>query len=347
MSKLFDVNNQHNFTHISSIGRRYSLLTNTTGYGNLPTDSKGLKNDGIFVRLLILLKNVEIHKRGQVKIMGILNASPESFHKKSIAIDSESISKRAKELELEGADIIDIGTMSTAPYLDTMISARVEGERMRSAIEAVKRATNLPVSIDTPRAAVAKLSIELGADLINDISGLHDKKMVDVVSQSGLPIIIGAFGNGRPRCNFGNVQETIGLLRKSIEIANLKLISDENIIVDPSIGFFRKNGKNPFFTKITKREWYQRDLEIISDLEKLDTLSKPVCISVSNKSFIGHVLHLNADERIIPSVVFELLCFLKGASIIRTHNVKEIKLALKALSVLPSTIIDKLKFSSF
>ena len=323
-------------------------MTNTTEYDNLPTDSKGLKNHAIFVRVLILLKNVEIHKRGQVKIMGILNASPESFYKKSIAIGSESISQRAKELELEGADIIDIGTMSTAPYLDTMIPARVEGERMRCAIEAVKGATNLPVSIDTPRAAVAKLSIELGADLINDVSGLvHDKKMADVVSQSGLPIIIGAFGNGRPRCNFGNVRETIGLLRKSIEIANLKMISDENIIVDPSIGFFRKDGKNPFFTKITKREWYQRDLDIISDLEKLDALSKPVCISVSNKSFIGHVLHLNADERIIPSVVFELLCFLKGASIIRTHNVREIKLALKALSVLPSTITDKLKFTSF
>ncbi|MGA8563279.1 MAG: dihydropteroate synthase, partial [Nitrososphaeraceae archaeon] len=74
---------------------------------------------------MILVKNVEIHKRGQVKIMGILNASPESFYKKSIAIGSESISQRAKELELEGADIIDIGTMSTAPYLDTMIPARV------------------------------------------------------------------------------------------------------------------------------------------------------------------------------------------------------------------------------
>jgi dihydropteroate synthase len=277
--------------------------------------------------------------------MGILNASPESFYKKSIVIDSESISQRAKELELEGADIIDIGTMSTAPYLDTMIPSRVEGERMRYAIEAVKGATNLPLSIDTPRAAVAKLSIELGADLINDVSGLvHDKKMADVVSRSGLPIIIGAFG--RPRCIFGNVRETIGLLRKSIEIANLKMISDENIIVDPSIGFFRKDGRNPFFTKIIKREWYQRDLDIISDLEKLDALSKPVCISLSNKSFIGHVLHLNADERIIPSVVFELLCFLKGASIIRTHNVREIKLALKALSVLPSTVIDKLKFTT-
>ena len=225
--------------------------------------------------------------------MGILNASPESFYKKSIAIDSESISQRAKELELEGADIIDIGTMSTAPYLDTMIPARVEGERMRCAIEAVKGATNLPVSIDTPRAAVAKLSIELGADLINDVSGLvHDKKMVDVVSKSGLPIIICAFSNGHPRCFSGNVHETIGLLRRSIAIANLKKISNENIIVDPSIGFFRKGGKSPFFTKITKREWYQRDLDIISDLEKLDALSKPVCISVSNKSFIGHVLSL-------------------------------------------------------
>lgn len=326
---------------------RFSL-TIITEYDNLPHDSKGLKNHAILVRVLIVLKNVEIHKRGQVKIMAILNASPESFYKKSIAIDSESISQRAKELELEGADIIDIGTMSTAPYLDTMIPARVEGERMRCAIEAVKGATNLPVSIDTPRAAVAKLSIELGADLINDVSGLvHDKKMVDVVSKSGLPIIICAFSNGHPRCFSGNVHETIGLLRRSIEIANLKKISDENIIVDPSIGFFRKGGKSPFFTKITKREWYQRDLDIISDLEKLDALSKPVCISVSNKSFIGHVLHINEDERIIPSVVFELLCFLKGASIIRTHNVREIRLALKSLSILPSTITDKLKFTSF
>ena len=308
---------------------RFSL-TIITEYDNLPHDSKGLKNHAILVRVLIVLKNVEIHKRGQVKIMGILNASPESFYKKSIAIGSESISQRAKELELEGADIIDIGTMSTAPYLDTMIPARVEGERMRCAIEAVKGATNLPVSIDTPRAAVAKLSIELGADLINDVSGLvHDKKMVDVVSKSGLPIIICAFSNGHPRCFSGNVHETIGLLRRSIAIANLKKISNENIIVDPSIGFFRKDGKNPFFTKITKREWYQRDLDIISDLEKLDALSKPVCISVSNKSFIGHVLHINEDERIIPSVVFELLCFLKGASIIRTHNVREIRIAFK------------------
>lgn len=325
---------------------RFSL-TIITEYDNLPHNSKGLKNHAILVRVLIVLKHVEIHKRGQVKIMGILNASPESFYKKSIAIDSESISQRAKELELEGADIIDIGTMSTAPYLDTMIPARVEGERMRCAIEAVKGATNLPVSIDTPRAAVAKLSIKLGADLINDVSGLvHDKKMVDVVSKSGLPIIICAFSNGHPRCFSGNVHETIGLLRRSIEIANLKMISDENIIVDPSIGFFRKGGKSPFFTKITKREWYQRDLDIISDLEKLDALSKPVCISVSNKSFIGHLLHINEDERIIPSVVFELLCFLKGASIIRTHNVREIRLALKSLSILPSTITDRLKFTS-
>jgi len=322
-------------------------LTIITEYDNLPHDSKGLKNHAILVRVLIVLKNVEIHKRGQVKIMGILNASPESFYKKSIAIDSESISQRAKELELEGADIIDIGTMSTAPYLDTMIPARVEGDRMRCAIEAVKGATNLPVSIDTPRSVVAKLSIELGADLINDVSGLvHDKKMVDVVSKSGLPIIICAFSNGHPRCFSGNVHETIGLLRRSIAIANLKKISNENIIVDPSIGFFRKGGKSPFFTKITKREWYQRDLDIISDLEKLDALSKPVCISVSNKSFIGHVLHINEDERIIPSVVFELLCYLKGASIIRTHNVREIRLALKSLSILPSTITDRLKFTS-
>ena len=325
---------------------RFSL-TIITEYDNLPHNSKGLKNHAILVRVLIALKHVEIHKRGQVKIMGILNASPESFYKKSIAIGSESISQRAKELELEGADIIDIGTMSTAPYLDTMIPARVEGERMRCAIEAVKGATNLPVSIDTPRSVVAKLSIELGADLINDVSGLvHDKKMADVVSKSGLPIIICAFSNGHPRCFSGNVHETIGLLRRSIAIANLKKISNENIIVDPSIGFFRKGGKSPFFTKITKREWYQRDLDIISDLEKLDALSKPVCISVSNKSFIGHVLHLNADERIIPSVVFELLCFLKGASIIRTHNVREIRLALKSLSILPSTITDRLKFTS-
>jgi dihydropteroate synthase len=277
-------------------------------------------------------------------LMGVINASPDSYYKHSIATDYQSVAKRAKDLENEGADIIDIGAMSTAPNRESTVNLSIEKQRMRMAIEAVKETTSLPISVDTPRSEVAKLSVDLGAVIINDITGLNfDKNMAKVVHESGLALIMGAFNGNDSNCESGNIPETLDILKRSIEIAHDNMISDENLIIDPSIGFFREHCTNQFFTRIRKYQWYERDLNIISNLEKLCILSKPVCISVSNKSFIGHTYGLDVNDRVVPSLIFELLCLLKGAKIIRTHNVKQIRLALKTLDALPTEVMDRMK----
>ena len=266
--------------------------------------------------------------------MGIINVSHESFYKNSIKIGFQQISKTAIEMEENGADIIDIGAMSTAPYLETIIPVEEEIRRLKSAIEAVKSSCNLPISVDTPRSVVAQEVIKYGIDAINDVSGLkYDKNMGHLISKSQLPVIVGAFG-GNQSSSLGRISDTINILRHSLVIANRSKIEENNIIIDPSIGFFRQEGKNPFYTKIRGIPWYIRDLEVISKLNKLKIFSKPICISASRKSFIGNLLNLKAEDRLIPSMVSEVVAALNGANLIRTHNVKETVQALIMLDLL-------------
>ncbi len=262
----------------------------------------------------------------QPRIMGVINVSPESFYKNSVKTNVNEIANVATEMQETGADMIDIGAMSTAPYLETIISVEQEIKRIRDAIDVIKSSCSLPISADTLRAEVAKEAIKVGADAINDISGLkYDKKMADIVSRSGLPIIMGAYGGsgGRSGLASGSVFGTIKVLTESISIAKSASIAADNIIIDPAIGFFRPKGKNPFFTRMTDLPWYIRDIEVISNLKKLKRFSKPVCICVSRKSFIGNIFDLEPEERLIPSAAAELICILNSANLIRTHDVKE------------------------
>lgn len=279
----------------------------------------------------VKIRNLEIG-HGIPKIMGIINSSPESFYKKSISVDKKIISERAIQMEEEGADIIDIGGMSTAPYLDTLISVDKEVERIQNAISAVKDVCSIPLSIDTARADVAKASIEMGVDLINDVTGLkYDDKMKTIIFSSDLPVIIGAYGNRSITYRSGDISETIDILQESIRLASEGGINEHKLIIDPLIGFFRAAGNNPFFTKIAHQNWYERDIGIISNLKNLSNLSKPICISVSRKSFIGHLFNLTESERLIPSIITQVICILNGADIIRTHDVKETRVALELL----------------
>lgn len=279
----------------------------------------------------VKIRNLEIGN-GKPKIMGIINASPESFYKESIATGKKIISERAIEMEEEGADLIDIGGMSTAPYGHTLVSANKEVERLRNSISAVKDVCSIPLSVDTPRAEVAKVSIDMGVDLVNDVTGLkYDEKMKSVVFSSGLPVIIGAYGDRYVTYNSGDIIETIDILQKSLVLADESGISEDKLIVDPLIGFFRESGNNPFFTKISQENWYDRDIGIISNLKHLSNLSKPICISVSRKSFIGYLFKLTETERLIPSIILQVICALNGTDIIRTHDVKETRVALELL----------------
>ena len=266
---------------------------------------------------------LRIGEKVPARIMGVINVSPESFYKNSVKTKVNEIANVATEMQKTGADMIDVGAMSTAPYLETIISVEQETRRMTHAIEVIKRNCSLPSSADTPRAEVAKEAIKLGADAINDISGLkYDKKMADIVARSGLPIIIGAYGGRSARIS-GSVLGTMKVLNESISIAKSSDIGADNIIIDPAVGFFRAKGKNPFFTKMTDFPWYIRDIELISNLKKLKIFSKPICICVSRKSFIGNIFNLEPEQRLIPSAATELICILNSANLIRTHDVRE------------------------
>lgn len=283
---------------------------------------------------MTFIRSVSVGDKIPVRVMGIINASPESFYKNSVKITIEEISKTAREMQQDGANIIDIGAMSTAPYLETNISVEEELKRMRYAIEGVKKGCKLPISIDTPRSKVAKEGIKHGADAINDVTGLkYDKNMSYIVSKAKIPVIIGAFGD-KQSSKSGKMSSTIKILNESLIIAKRAGIDDRNIIIDPSIGFFRAEGKNLFFTEIKDMAWYTRDLEAISKLRNLKIFSKPICISVSRKSFIGRLFQLKTEERLAPSIASEIIAVINGANLIRTHNVKETVQALTMLELL-------------
>ena len=272
---------------------------------------------------------VPVGEKLATKVMGVINASPESFYKGSVRTDDKEIAAAAKQMQEHGAHIIDIGAMSTAPYLETVIPVEEEIRRMRHAVRAVKGACDIPVSADTPRAAVAEAAIAAGADAINDVTGLkYDPRMAGVIAKAGVPVIAGAYSKTPAT---GRLAGTLKALKESITIAKKVGIAD--VVVDPSIGFFRQEGKNPFFTKMTDMPWYARDIEVLSNLEKLAALA-PVCVSASRKSFIGHLLNVKGDDRLVPSIVCEAVAVLNGASMVRTHSVRDTVHALTMLQLL-------------
>lgn len=279
------------------------------------------------------LGNVTVGGKNPVRIMGILNISPESFFKKSIKTSKQEISNSVRKMEMDGADFIDVGGMSTAPYLSTIISEKLEFSRISKAIKIIQNVSNLPISVDTCRASVAKSSLDLGVDIINDISGLrYDEKMIDVISNFNLSIIVSAF-SPKPVVAGNHVNLTKNLLKESTEILKKNGFPSNKIIVDPAIGFFRKSGKGPFFTKI-KSDWVTRDIQIIQNLDSIKQ-QYPILISVSNKSFIGKILGKeNPSDRLFGSIAAEVISIHNGASVIRTHNVFETKDAIKITSKL-------------
>ncbi|MBI5146246.1 MAG: dihydropteroate synthase [Thaumarchaeota archaeon] len=257
--------------------------------------------------------------------MGILNTSPESFYKKSIKKGKE-IAHTVQQMEQDGADFVDVGAMSTAPYLTTVISEKQEIKRITDAIRQIQNASNLPISVDTCRAGVAKAALDLGADIINDVTGLkYDKEMINIIAKNQPSLVLCAYGKKPLKGNL--ITQTKLLLKESIMLAKSEGIPTKKIALDPAIGFFRKTGKNPFYTKINS-DWYKRDLEILQNLQAVK-LNFPILVSVSNKSFIGKILNRqDPSDRIFGSIAAEVISVLNGADIIRTHNVRQTKDAI-------------------
>ena len=273
------------------------------------------------------LGNVRVGKSNPVRIMGILNTSPESFYKKSISTSRQRIANAVHTMEDEGADFVDVGGMSTAPYLSTMVSEKTEASRIIKAVKIIQQASNLPISVDTCRSTIAREALELGVEIINDVTGLkYDPMMPKIVEKYYPSLVLCAYSKKTITGN--QLLKTKYLLRESLKIAKSEAkIPRTKIVLDPAIGFFRKKGRNSFFTKINS-DWAKRDLLILENLRSIK-LNGPILVSVSNKSFIGKILKKeNPLDRLVGSLAAEVVCVLNGADIIRTHNIGKTREAI-------------------
>ena len=269
------------------------------------------------------LGTIPVGDSNPVRFMGILNTSSESFYKKSISISKQGISDTVCRMEAEGADFIDVGGMSTAPYLATMVSEKTEIRRIMKAIKIIQQISNLPISVDTCRAGVAKEALELGVDIINDVTGLkYDPMMPKIIEKYCPSLVLCAYSKKIMTGNqLRNVKQ---LLNESLEIAKSVDIPKTKIVLDPAVGFFRKKGMGDFFTKINS-DWFKRDLLILKNLKSIKS-GRPILVSVSNKSFIGKILKKEKpSDRLFGSLAAEVISVLNGVNIIRTHNVGKSK----------------------
>lgn len=280
------------------------------------------------------LARVRVGGSNPIRVMGIINTSPESFYKKSVFTDKKMIEKTAKLMEEDGADFIDVGGMSTAPYIQTLISEDKEIKRITNAINAIQKVSKLPVSIDTCRARVAEMALQLGAEIVNDVSGLkYDKNMVDVLEKHCPSVVLCAFSNEPVKGN--QVIQARKLINQSVALALRSGIPASQIIVDPAIGFFRKKAQGVLFTKINS-DWLQRDMLILKNLKHIKQ-EHPILVSISRKSFIGELLgETDPDKRLYGSLAAETFAALNGADIIRTHNVKATNDIVKIVTNLKS-----------
>ncbi|TFG27363.1 dihydropteroate synthase, partial [Candidatus Thorarchaeota archaeon] len=189
------------------------------------------------VRRVVNIDGLQIGQDYPVRLMGILNLSPESFYKGTIASDKSTAKQLVEDMERDGADIIDVGVASTAPrniYGTPEISEKEELKRLADVLGDISNSTNLPLSIDTVSSKVAEIALDMGVSLVNDISGLHaDSKMAHLVHSKEVPIVLMA-NCGAP-C--GSIQSALGSLEESYTIAIKTGIGYEKILVDPGIGF--------------------------------------------------------------------------------------------------------------
>ncbi|MFJ5718031.1 dihydropteroate synthase [Neobacillus sp. NPDC093127] len=250
-------------------------------------------------------------------VMGILNATPDSFSDGGEYNQIETAVKRAKEMAANGADIIDIGGESTRPGF-AAVSVEEELERVIPIIKAISRHVQIPISIDTYKAEVAKQAIEAGAHIINDIWGAKaDEKMGSVAAEYNVPIILMHNRHNRNYRVF--VRDVFNDLYESIAIVKQAGVIDNNIILDPGIGFAKD---------------YQENLLMMQNLDKLVMLGYPVLLGTSRKTMIGQALNLPVEERMEGTGATVCYGIQKGCQIIRIHDVKEMSRMAKMMDAM-------------
>jgi len=246
-------------------------------------------------------------------IMGILNVTPDSFSDGGSYTSIEKALNHAKEMIDSGADIIDLGGESTRPG-HQIVDAEEELRRVLPVVKELKKQLNVKVSVDTYKAIVAKETLKLGADMINDVWGLRkDPNMVSVIAKYDAHVCIMHNQDGTDYDK--DIMESIkGFLIESIKIAKSAGIDDRKIVLDPGIGF----GKT-----------LEQNIEVMARLDELKDLGYPILLGTSRKSMIGKILDLEPKDRVEGTIATTVLGIKSGVDIVRVHDVLENIRAIK------------------
>ncbi|MEW9502903.1 dihydropteroate synthase [Jeotgalibacillus marinus] len=250
-------------------------------------------------------------------IMGILNATPDSFSDGGQFDEVSQAVARAKEMVADGADIIDIGGESTRPGHEP-VSAEEEIRRVVPIIRAIVKEVDVPVSIDTYKASTAEAAVEAGATIINDVWGSkRDPDIAKVAARFGVPIVL--MHNRKNRNYEQFIDEVWKDLQESIAIAERAGLQKEQIILDPGIGFVKSHAQN---------------IEMMRSLDCLVEMGYPVLLGTSRKSMIGNILDLPTTERMEGTGATVCFGIQKGCHIVRVHDVKEMSRMSKVMDAL-------------
>jgi dihydropteroate synthase len=269
------------------------------------------------------------------RVMGVLNVTPDSFWDGGRYLSSEEAIEHAREMVREGADIIDVGGESTRPG-SKPIGAQEEIDRIGPVVEELIRSLDVPISIDTRRAAVARAMLHLGVHMVNDVSGLEfDQDMLDVVRQYDVPVVImhmrGTPDNMQTLTDYNDVVADVRTeLAARISRAEQAGIQPDRIVVDPGIGFSKTA---------------EQCIKIIARLEEFRVLGKPILLGPSRKSFMGKTLGFGPEARLEPTITCCLVAACKGASIVRVHDVGPVSRALRMFGQIDGQQIENVRVS--
>jgi dihydropteroate synthase len=250
----------------------------------------------------------------ETRIMGIINVTPDSFSGGSTIVPPAQAVEAAAAMVDEGADLVDVGGESTRPGA-AAVPEDEEVRRVVPVIEAIKRELSVRVSVDTMKARVARLAIEAGADMVNDVSSLSDPAMASVVRDLRVPLIL-MHMRGTPRTMQADTEyvdllsSLVGFLRKRVERAIAAGVADDKIVVDPGLGFGKSAAGN---------------LRILRELPTLRSVGRPILVGASRKAFIGTALDVPVAERLEGSLAVAALAAWQGAQIVRAHDVAATK----------------------
>jgi dihydropteroate synthase len=276
------------------------------------------------------LAGVEVGDGFPVRVVGAINVSPESFYSGSVRRDRAALRQLALQMVDEGADILDIGAMSTAPYLKCAISEQEEEERMVAAVRTLRDVVAVPISADTQRSRVAAAALDAGASIINDVSGLSRDPAMASLARRAAGVILMAWEQGPSTAE--PVTMIVRLLRACLTRARGAGVPPQHVVLDPGIGFFRQ----------AVVPWHDLDCTVLAQLSQLRRLGRPILVAVSRKSFIGKITGRSTPaERLHGSVGAAAVAVYNGAALIRTHDVAATVDAVRMAAAIRAKIIRR------